>query len=83
MNTFDAWKGDKPDVTHFHIFRSHTWDHILSKKRKELDPHTKPCIFMGYLDNAKWYEMIDPSTYRLMIEHNVQFEEIHLHAPLV
>jgi hypothetical protein len=83
MNTFEASKGDKPNVTHFHIFRSQTWDHIPSEKRKGLDRHTTPFIFMGYLDNAKWYNIIDPSTYQLMIDYNIQFEEIPLHAPLV
>jgi hypothetical protein len=38
---------------------------------------------VGYLDDVKGYRLIDPSTDRLIIEHNVQFEESPLHAPLV
>jgi hypothetical protein len=67
MTPFEAWKGDKPDVTHFHIFGSHTWAHIPSEKRKQLDPRSTPCIFVGYLDDVKGYRLIDPSTYQLII----------------
>ena len=37
---------------------------------------------MGYLDGVKGYKLLYPSTDRLIIESNVQFEEIPLHAPL-
>jgi hypothetical protein len=75
--------GDKPDVTHFHIFGSRAWTHIPSEKRKALDPQSTPCIFVGYPDDVKGYMLIHPSTYRLIIEHNVKFEESPLHAPPV
>jgi hypothetical protein len=81
MTPFEAWTRDKPDVTHFRIFGSCTWAHILSEKRKALDPHRTPCIFMGYPDDMKGYKLIDPSTDWLIIKRNVQFEESPLHAP--
>jgi hypothetical protein len=60
---FEARIGDKPDVTHFCIFRSREWAHIPSEKRKDLDPHSTPCIFVGYLDYVKgYYRLIHPST---------------------
>jgi hypothetical protein len=34
---FEAWTGDKLDVTHFHIFGSRAWAHIPFEKRKALD----------------------------------------------
>jgi hypothetical protein len=37
---------------------------------------------MGYLDGVKGYSLLDPSTDMIIIEHNVQFEENPLHAPL-
>jgi hypothetical protein len=81
MTPFEAWTCDKPDVTHFHIFGSLTWAHIPSEKRKTLDPQSTPCIFVGYPDDVKGYRLTDPSTDRLIIERNVQFEESPLHAP--
>jgi hypothetical protein len=38
---------------------------------------------VGYPNDVKGYRSIDPSIDRLIIEHNVQFEECHLHAPPV
>jgi hypothetical protein len=35
---FEAWTGDKPDVTHFRIFGSREGAHIPFEKRKALDP---------------------------------------------
>jgi hypothetical protein len=83
MTPFEAWTGDKPYVTHFHIFGSRTWTHIPSKKRKALDPHSTPCIFFGNLDDAKGYRLIYPSTDQLIIDRSVHFEESPLHAPPV
>jgi hypothetical protein len=37
---------------------------------------------VGYPDGVKVYRLLDPSMFRLIIEHNVQFEEIPLYAPL-
>jgi hypothetical protein len=73
-------------VTHFCIFGSNAWVRIPSKKRKELDPQSTECIFVGYPDSVKGYKLIDPSMDRLIIECSVQFEESisdvtqHLHA---
>jgi hypothetical protein len=83
MTPFEAWISDKPYVTHLCIFKSRTWAHIPSEKRKALDQHTTPYIFVGYLDDVKGYRLIDPSTDRLIIECSVQFEENPLHAPPV
>jgi hypothetical protein len=38
---------------------------------------------VGYSDDVKGYRLIDPSTYQLIIERIVQFEESPLHAPPV
>jgi hypothetical protein len=78
---FEAWASDKADVTHFRIFGSRALTHIPFEKRKDLDPHSTPCIFVGYPDDVKGYKLIDPSTDRLIIEHIVQFEESPLPAP--
>ena len=61
MTPFEAWTSDKPDVTHLCIFRSRAWAHIPSKKRKALDLHRTPCIFVGYIDDVKGYRLIDSS----------------------
>jgi transposase InsO family protein len=44
---YEAWRGLKPEVTHFRIFSSRAWAHIPSEKRKALDPQRTNCIFVG------------------------------------
>ena len=82
MTPFEAWSSCKPEVTHFRIFGSRAWARIPSEKRKELDPQSTACIFVGYFDDVKGYRLIDPSTDNIFIERSVQFEEIPLHALL-
>jgi hypothetical protein len=72
---YEAWSGLKPEVAHFHIFGSCAWGWIPSEKRKALDPQSTECIFVGYPDGVKGYQLIDLSSDRLIIEHSVQFEE--------
>jgi hypothetical protein len=79
---FKAWSDRKPEVTHFQIYGSPAWTHVPSDKRKSLDLHSTTCIFVGYPNGVKGYMLFDPSTDRLIIEHNVQFEETPLHALL-
>jgi hypothetical protein len=81
LTPFEAWTGDKLDVTHFYIFGSRAWAYIPSEKRKSLDPQSTPCIFVGYPDDLKGYMLIDSSTNWIIIECSVQFEESPFHEP--
>jgi hypothetical protein len=78
---YEAWSGLKLEVTHFCIFDSRAWARIPSEKRKELDPHRKECIFVGYHDGVKGYRLIDISSDHLIIKRSVQFEESVSHVP--
>jgi hypothetical protein len=79
--SYEAWSGLKPEVTHFRIFDSCAWAWIPSEKRKELDPQSTECIFVGYPDGVKGYNIIDISSDWLIIELSVQFEESASHVP--
>ena len=48
MAPFEAWSGNKPDVTYFRIFGSKAWDRIPTEKRKALQTQSQKCIFVGY-----------------------------------
>jgi len=65
---FEAWSGTKPEVTHFCVFGARPWVKIPSKKRKALDPQSIECIFVGYLDGVKGYQLLIPSMNKLIIE---------------
>jgi hypothetical protein len=49
---YEAWSGLKPEVAHFCIFGSRAWARIPSKKRKELNPQSTKCVFVGYPDSS-------------------------------
>jgi hypothetical protein len=78
---YEAWSSLKPEVAHFRIFGSRAWARIPSEKRKALDPHSTKCIFVGYPNGVKGYQIIDLSSDWLIIEHSVQFEESVSHVP--
>jgi hypothetical protein len=78
---YEDWSNLKPEVAHFRIFGSCAWAQIPYEKRKALDPQRTECIFVGYPDGVKGYWLIDLSSYRLIIEHSVQFEESVSHVP--
>jgi hypothetical protein len=44
----EKFTGKKPDVSHFRVFGSIAYVHVLDKKRSKLDPKAKKCIFIGY-----------------------------------
>ena len=59
---FESWSGHKPDVTHFMIFGSKAWARIPTKKRKDFKPQTQECLFVGYYEYSKGYNLLKLST---------------------
>jgi hypothetical protein len=56
----EAWTKIKPDVSHFRVFGSIAWAHILDEKRKALQPKSEKCIFVGYSEDVKGYILLQP-----------------------
>ena len=75
ISAFEAWSGQKLDVSHFNIFSSREWFRIPLDKRRDLEPKSKKFLFFGYSEYSKWYNMINMRTQRSFIERSVQFEE--------
>jgi hypothetical protein len=51
----------KPDYSTLRIFGCRAWAHVHCKKRRSLEPHAKPCVFLGIPDNFKGWKLWDPS----------------------
>jgi hypothetical protein len=43
----ETWTNIKPDVSHFCVFGSIAWTHILDEKRKAFQPKSENLIFVG------------------------------------
>jgi transposase InsO family protein len=51
----------KPDYSTLRVFGCRAWAHVRRKKRRSLEPHAKPCVFLGVPDNFKGWKLWDPS----------------------
>jgi hypothetical protein len=50
----------KPDYSTLRVFGCRAWAHVRKGKRKSLEPHTKPCVFLGIPDDFKGWKLWDP-----------------------
>ena len=80
MTPFEAWSGHKPDVSHFRIFGSRAWARSPTEKRKDLQPQSPECLFVGYFEDSKGYKLINFTKNKDFIKRSVQFEEEPLAA---
>ena len=53
ITPFESWSGHKPDVSHFNIFCSKSWDRIPPEKRKGLETQIQELIFVQYSKYSK------------------------------
>ena len=53
MTPYEAWFGEKPNVSNFRIFGTKAWARIPSEKRKALQPQRKECIMVWYGEDNK------------------------------
>ena len=67
MTPYEAWFGEKPDVSNFRIFGTKAWARIPSEKRKSLQPQSKACLMVGYGEYTKGYKLFDTSTSKNVI----------------
>ena len=70
ITPFQSWSGNKPDVTHFRIFGPKAWTRIPTEKRKDLEPQSQECLFVGYSKYSKGYNLINLSTQKSFIERS-------------
>ena len=50
ITPFESWSGNKHDVSHFRIFGSRPSAIIPLDKRKDLEPQSQECLFVGYFE---------------------------------
>ena len=59
---FEAYFGHKPDVSNLRVFGSTAWARILLDKRRDLQPQSIECLFIGYPDESKGFKPLDIKT---------------------
>jgi hypothetical protein len=62
----EAWIDKKPDVFHLKVFSCKTFVHIPDEKRSKLESKSMPCVFLGYCEGSKAYQLICVETKRII-----------------
>ena len=72
---FQAYFRHKSDVSNLRVFGSTAWARIPLDKRRDLQPQSIECMFIGYLDESKGFKLLDIKTKQIIIERSVKFDE--------
>ena len=56
----EVWTGKKPSLSHLRVFGCDAYVHVPKEKRTKLDNKSKKCIFIGYKDGLKGYNLWYP-----------------------
>ncbi|CAL9001163.1 unnamed protein product [Prunus brigantina] len=75
VTPFEVYTGRKPGIAHLKIFGSPCHVLIPSALRHKLEENSHKCIFVGYGLYEKGYRLFDPSTRKVILSRDVQFDE--------
>ncbi|CAL9002440.1 unnamed protein product [Prunus brigantina] len=75
VTPFEGYTGRKPGIAHLKIFGSSCHVLIPSALRHKLEENSHKCIFVGYGLCEKGYRLFDPSTRKVILSRDVQFDE--------
>ena len=74
---YEAWRGDKPDLSHLRVFGCRAYMHVDKTKRSKLQPRSIPVVFVGYATEAKAWLVYDPvsGNKKTHVSRDVTFHE--------
>jgi hypothetical protein len=71
----EAFTREKPDVSHFQVFGSPIYIHVLEEKRTKLEPSSLKGILVGYNESSKAYKIYVPSQRKIVVSWDVKVDE--------
>jgi hypothetical protein len=77
MTPYEAWTGEKPDLSRLHPFGCVVFRHVLPADRKsaKLSPRAVRCAMVGYTANKEAYLLWDPTERRVVTSRDVVFRD--------
>ena len=72
---FEAYFGHKPNVSNLRVFGSTAWARIPLDKRRDLQLQSIQCLFIGYPDESKGFNIFYIKTKQIIIERSFKFDE--------
>ena len=75
MTPYEAWYGEKPDLSHLKVFGSRVCVKQPGDRRSKLDRHDYTGIFLGYTATDKNILYLDTTTGTVKTSHHAVFDE--------
>ena len=72
----ELWIGKKPSLSHIRVFGSDAYVHVPKQKRTKLANKSERCIFIGYKDGLKGYNIWNPETRKVVYSRDVVFRVV-------
>ena len=71
----EAFTSKKPDVSHFKIFGSSFYVHVIKNARKKLELTAEVGIFVGYTETPHNYRVYFPNSQMIVVRWDIKFDE--------
>jgi transposase InsO family protein/predicted RNA binding protein YcfA (HicA-like mRNA interferase family) len=72
---YELWNGEKPSVAHLRVWGCLAFVHLQKDQRRQLAPHARRCIFIGYPPDYKGWVFWDPERGTAIVSDSVIFAE--------
>jgi hypothetical protein len=72
----EVWSGKKPSLQHLRVFGYDAYVHFPKENRSKVDKKDEKCIFIGYKDGVKGYNLWNPETKKTVYGRDVVFREV-------
>ena len=76
MTPYKAWTGMKLNLNYLKIFSCNAYAHIPKHESGKIDLKTKSCIFLGYSETAKGYQLYEEKKEKVFFSRDVVFDQM-------
>jgi hypothetical protein len=71
----ESFTKEKPNVSHFRVFQSPIYIHVLEEKRIKFEPSSLKSILVGYNESSKAYKIYVPSQRKIVVSQDVKVDD--------
>ncbi|GJZ19365.1 retrovirus-related pol polyprotein from transposon TNT 1-94 [Tanacetum coccineum] len=71
----EMWTGKPVNYSDLHIIESPVYVVYNTQETTKLDPKSRKCLFLGYVDGVKGYHLWDPTAHKVVVSRDVVFME--------
>jgi hypothetical protein len=71
-----VWTSKKSSLTHIRVFGCDSYAHVLNENKSKIDINDEKCIFIGYKDGMKCYNLWNSRNKRVVYNQDYLFIEI-------